>query len=395
MIPASAPSHPRLRVCMLAPSHPAWDPRVVQREARSLARTGYRVSVVAMHDESRPFPPELELLPLPSRELNRWKRALYLWRVYRMALRWRADIYHAHEVESLVAGVLLKWRTGAKLVFDAHECFQFTAARFLSGWKARLVTRITACFLRFLARRADHVIVVSFTNERFYREECGCARVDIIYNSPPLETFPFEHKPPEAAWTLTHDGFLGGSRGQRQILRALAIVRKELRVRFLVVGELQDADREEFDRLAAELGLHDIVEVTGWIPFERVGPALNRGSIGLIAMQPTPNNYKSLSNKLFNYMATGQAVIGPSGSDTEEVIHRATCGLAADMTKSESLADAILSLLRHPHRTRELGLNGRRAVEAEFGWHRMEERLAAIYKAVWGNGRTYQSCVTR
>lgn len=384
MISVSALSHPRLRVCMLAPSHPAWDPRVVQREARSLAKMGHRVSVVAMHDGRRPFPPELELLPLPSRRLNRWKRALLIWRVYRMALRWRADVYHVHEVESLVAGVLLKWRTGAKLVFDAHECFQFTAARFLSGWKARLVTRVTTCFLHFLARRADHVIVVSFTNELFYREDCGCTRMDIIYNSPPLEMFPFEHKPPEAAWTLTHDGFLGRSRGQQQILHALAIVRKETPIRFLVVGELQEADREEFDRSVAELGLQDIVEVTGWIPFEQVGPALNRGSIGLIAMQPTPNNYKSLSNKLFNYMATGQAVIGPSGSDTEEVIRRANCGLAADMTKPESLADALLSLLRHPHRTRDLGLNGRRAIEAEFGWHRMEDLLQRIYGRLAG-----------
>lgn len=386
MIPVSALSHASLRVCMLAPSHPAWDPRVVQREARSLAKMGHLVSVVAMHDGTRPFPPELEILPVPLRRLNRWKRALLLWRVYRMALRWRADIYHVHEVESLVAGVLLKWRTGAKLVFDAHECYQFTAARFLAGWKALLVTRITARFLRFLARRADHVIVVSFTNERFYRKDCGCTRVDVIYNSPPLEMFPFEHKPPEAAWTLTHDGFLGRSRGQQHILHALAIVRKETRVRFLVVGELQVEDREEFDRSVAELGLHDIVEVTGWIPFDQVGSALNRGSIGLIAMQPTPNNYKSLSNKLFNYMATGQAVIGPSGSDTEEVIRRANCGLAADMTKPESLADALLSLLRHPHRTCELGLNGRRAIEDEFGWHIMEKRLGTIYEAVCGRG---------
>jgi len=364
---------------MLAPAHPTWDPRVVQREARSLAKLGHRVSVVAMHDGSRPFPPELELIPLPPRGPNRWRRALLIWRVYRTALRWRADVYHVHEVESLVAGVLLKWRTGAKLVFDAHECFQFTAARFLSGWKARLVTRITTRFLRLLARRADQVIVVSFTNEEFYRKDCGCTRVDIIYNSPPLEMFPFEHKPPEAVWTLTHDGFLGRSRGQQQILHALSIVRKETRVRLLVVGELQAADREEFDQLLVELGLQDIVEVTGWIPFDQVGPALNRGSIGLIAMQPTPNNYKSLSNKLFNYMATGQAVIGPIDSDTEEVIRRANCGLAADMTKPESLAEAVLSLLRNPQQTRELGLNGRRAVEAEFGWHRMEDLLHTIY----------------
>ncbi len=371
---------PSLRVCMLAPSHPAWDPRVVQREARSLAKLGHRVSVVAMHDGKKPFPAELELLPLPSRKLTRWKRARLIWRVYRMALRWRADVYHVHEVESLVVGVLLKWRTGAKLVFDAHECFQYTAARFLTGWRERLVTRITTRFLRFLARRADHVIVVSFTNERFYRDNCGCRRVDIIYNSPPLEMFPFDRKPPEAEWTLTHDGFLGRSRGQEQILRALAILQPDNRVGLLVVGELQAADRDEFVRLVDQFGLQKNVEVTGWIPFDQVGPALNRGAIGLIAMQPTPNNYKSLSNKLFNYMATGQAVIGPIGSDTEEVIRRANCGVVADMTSPESLAHAIRSLLQDPQRTRELGLNGRRAVEEEYGWHRMEERLKSVYE---------------
>jgi len=380
MIPDSSQNGAALRVCMLAPSHPAWDPRVVQREARSLAKLGHRVGVVAMHDGKTPFPPELELLPLPKRGPNRWRRALLIGQVFRTALRWRADVYHVHEVESLVAGTMLKWTTGAKLIFDAHECFQFTAARFLTGWKARAATRVTTYLLRFLARRADQVIVVSRSNERFYRQDCGCKHVDIIYNSPPLEASPYEDKPPEAAWTLTHDGFLGRSRGQEQILHALAVVRRHTPVRFLVVGELQTADREGFDRLAGELGLQDAVEVTGWIPFDQVRPALNRGSIGLIAMQPSPNNYKSLSNKLFNYMATGQAVIGPKGSDTEEIIRQAKCGLAADMTKCESLAEAMLFLLKDPKRTRELGLNGRRAVEAEYGWHRMEERLRSVYR---------------
>ncbi|MCH8805355.1 MAG: glycosyltransferase family 4 protein [Planctomycetes bacterium] len=369
----------RRRICMLAPSHPSWDPRVAQRESASLAKLGHTVALVAMHEDGRPGVAGVEVLALPKTPMTRWLRIKTMWRVYQMARRWKADVYHAHEVESLAVGVLLKWRTGAKLIFDAHECFHFTAARFVSGWYAKLVTAATSNMLRFLSRRAAHVIVVSFTNEEFYRDSCGCERVTIIHNSPPPDKFQHVGKPAEATRTITHDGYLDHSRGQDQILEALALVKRQMPVKLLVVGQVAESSRADFERQVAKLGLSDEVEVTGWLEYEKAGAELTRGSIGLVAMQPTPNNYGSLSNKLFNYMCTGQAVIGPKGSDTEIVLKRADCGLAVDMTDPRELAEAMLALLRDPERTRQLGLNGRRAVETEFGWHLMEKSLEGIY----------------
>lgn len=371
-----------MRVCMLSPSHPAWDPRVVQREAQSLARLGYRVGVVAMHEPGKPFPEGIDLLPLPHALLTRWARIKRIWRTYTLGLRYRADVYHTHEVESLAVGILLKWRTGAKLIFDAHECYHFTAAQFSKGLTARIITTLTAWMLRWMSRRAAHVIVVSFTNERFYRDACGCRAVTIIHNSPPLEKFPYQDKPADAVRTITHDGYLNKDRGLAVILEALAIVRKQSPAKLLVVGEVWHEDREEFARLVRDFSLQDAVEVTNWIPYDQVGTRLNEGSIGLVAMQPIPNNYNSLSNKLFNYMSTGQAVVGPQGSNTAEVIRRTDCGVAADMTDPHKLADALVSLLTNPARCLRLGLNGRRAVEEEYGWHRMEILLSRIYQSL-------------
>ena len=370
------------RICMLAPSHPAWDPRVVQREARSLARLGFHVGVVAMHDHGKPFAEGLELLPLPREPLTRWKRIKIMWRVYRLGLRFHADVYHAHEVESLAVGLLLKWRTGAKLIFDAHECFHFTAARFSTGWRARVIRRLTTCLLRFMARRAAHVIVVSFTNEEFYRDHCGCRNVTIIHNSPPPAVFPCTNKPPDAVLTITHDGVLSMDRGMNVILEALAIIRPQISARLLVVGTVQESARGAFSQQVRERGLEDAVQLTGWIPYDQVGARLNEGAIGLVAMQPTPNNYGSLSNKLFNYMSTGQAVIGPIGSNTAEIIRRANCGIAVDMTSPQALAEGLLGLLSDPAHCRELGMNGRRAVEEEYGWHHMERHLVEIYTSL-------------
>ena len=378
---------------MIAPLHTTWDPRVAMRESRSLLKAGHRVALVAMHDSSRKFVEGAEVLPSPHVSPSRWERLRAMRRVYQLARGWPAEVYHAHEVESLIIGLLLKWRKGTKLVWDSHECYHFTAGRFrgraLTGWPARLVTALMARMLRWMSRQADHIVVVSFTNERFYRQFCRRRKVTLLHNSPLPELFPCQDKPPEAARTMTHDGHLSRDRGMLQILEALAIVNRKRPANCLVVGTIKDRDGEPelFEQRARELGLQDNVEVTGWIPYVQVGPALNRGSIGLVAMQPSPNNYGSLSNKLFNYMCTGQAVIGPKGSDTAQVIQEANCGLAVDMTDAQALAEAMLTLIENPDRCRELGRNGRKAVEEKLGWHIMEKQLWQIYEDLEDSSR--------
>jgi glycosyltransferase involved in cell wall biosynthesis len=341
---------------------------------------GHEVALIATRDGDGSVPEGIRFLAIDNPRPTRWTRIAKLLPAYRLASGWKADVYHAHNVEALLVAMLAGWRHRAKVVFNPAECFHFTAARFSRGLAARVITRSTAQLLRWMSRRAAHVIVVSYTNEAFYRDECGIKKVTILFNSPPPDKFSCENKPPDAIHTITHDGFLSIDRGQNQILDALALLKDELPARFLVVGQVLERDRAAFAERVARLGLTQFVEVTGWLPYAEVGKALNRGMIGLVAMQPTPNNYGSLSNKLFNYMSTGQAVIGPQGSDTERVIRQAHCGITVDMTDPQALATALRALLSDPDRTRQLGRNARRAIEDEFGWHRMEQRLAAIYE---------------
>jgi glycosyltransferase involved in cell wall biosynthesis len=352
------------------------------RESSALLDGGHRVALIAMHDKSRGSLDGIELLPLPYESRTRWQRIKLIPHVYRMARAWPADVYHVHEMESLLIGILLKWRTGAKLIFDSHECFHHTAARFLSGFKARVVTAMMSRVVRWMSRRADHVIVVSFTSERFYREFCGCPKVTIIHNCPAPDMFPCTEKSAEARRTVTHNGNLTADRGVRQILEALTLVKQKSPVRFLVFGLTREAERDTLQQRTKELDLEDVVEIVPWMEYDRLGVEMNRGSIGLIAVQPTANNLSTLHNKLFNYMATGQAVIGPVGSDTAEVLSQTDCGVAIDTTDPQALAEAILSLITDEETCARLGANGRRAVETEFGFHKMGERLLEIYRGL-------------
>lgn len=368
---------------MISPSHDFWDPRVVMRESRSLLKAGHRVTLIAAHNQESEYVKGLELLTVPKAK-SRWKRIRLMWCVFSLARKCHADVYHTHEVESFAVGLLLKWLTGAKLIWDSHECYHYTAARFLTGWQAKIVTWLTAYMLRLMCRWADHIIVVSFTNERFYREFCRQKNVTILHNSPLPELFRCDRKPRDAQRTLTHCGNLSSGRGMMKILEAVAIIKEKTPIKFIQVGAIQerDGDRELFEKRVKELKLENEVEVTGWVTYEQMAKILNRGSIGLSALQPTPNNYATLHNKTFCYMSTGQAVIGPKYSDTEKLIQLTNCGLAIDMTDPQELSESIMSLFNAPKRCRKFGRKGRKAIEQKFGWHIMERHLWGIYNDI-------------
>jgi glycosyltransferase involved in cell wall biosynthesis len=203
-----------------------------------------------------------------------------------------------------------------------------------------------------------------------------------LHNSPLPEVFRCDKKSPEAARTLIHCGNLSTNRGMMQILDALAVVKEKTPVKFIQVGVVRERnrDRERFEERVKALGLEKEAEVTGWVTYGKMVGMLNRGSIGLAALQPTRNNYGTLHNKTFSYMSTGLAVIGPRGSDTERIINETGCGLAVDMNDSQALAEAIMSLIDNRERCHQLGQNGRKAIEESFGWHIMERKLWRIYE---------------
>jgi len=367
---------------MIAPSHPSWDPRVAMKESHSLSRKGHKVALIAMYDPEKECPNGIEILPLEHKHQSRWDRIKQLPKIYRIARSWPADVYHVHEPESLLIGILLKFQTDAKLVFDSHECFQYTAARGLRGWKALVVTAVASKIMKWLARCADYVIVVSYSSEKFYRNYCKCVNVEIIHNSPLPDKFPCMDKTQEALKTIVHNGFIPPDRGIENVIRAIKLVSDKKPVRFLIIGFRNPSEHTRIQTYVNSLNLNNVVEIVPWLEYGRLGVELNRGSIGVVAVQPTKNNLHTLHNKLFNYMSAGLAVIGPLNSDTAAVIRRYDCGISVDTTDANALVTAIERLLVSSEECYRYGMNGRRAIEHDLGWHKMEERLESIYDRI-------------
>jgi glycosyltransferase involved in cell wall biosynthesis len=376
-----------MRITIMCPAHSWGDERVVCRQALTLARSGHDVLVLGREDPGKQPPrhPQLTLQSVGGMTRgaslrSRFSRILALRACHRAAMAGAPDLIAAHEPETALLALYVGWRRNIPVHFDVHECFDellaSRAPRLLAGGVKRLAWRVLA----WIARRCDYVSVVSPVTQRQYQAVRPGRRTDLIHNSPPAELFPICDHDPKGLLTICHEGWLDATRGMDPLLRAVALAGRQEPIQLLVVGKVGAGSAAEFDRLVAELALADRVKVTGWLPYAEVGQVDATAQIGVVTLQPSGNNYGSLSNKVYSYMACGQAVIVPQGSATEELVAKYDCGLAVDVTRPEAIAQAILQLHADPVLRQSMGRNGRRAIEQDLGWHVMSARLLTAYE---------------
>jgi glycosyltransferase involved in cell wall biosynthesis len=84
--------------------------------------------------------------------------------------------------------------------------------------------------------------------------------------------------------------------------------------------------------------------------------------------------------KLFEYMAAGLPVVASNFPLWKEIVEGNRCGITVDPLDPKAIAQAIEYLLAHPEEARQMGENGRRAVEEKYNWEKEAEKLLALYK---------------
>jgi glycosyltransferase involved in cell wall biosynthesis len=108
------------------------------------------------------------------------------------------------------------------------------------------------------------------TCSQWLQRELAAAGVESASTAWPIERpSPSFRRRPAPEPLFVYLGRLAREKGVETLLRALARVQAEVPgVRLRVVGE--GPQRPALERLAADLGLRDAVEFTGWLPLERI-----------------------------------------------------------------------------------------------------------------------------
>ena len=127
-------------------------------------------------------------------------------------------------------------------------------------------------------------------------------------------------------------------------------------------------------------------ELLGKIPHEEIPRFLADGSIGVALASYMRGNYWKTgtigNTKIFEEMMAGLPVVCTDFTLWREFVERWHCGICVEPEDPDSIAAAIQYLLDHPAEAREMGENGRKAIEAEFNWSMEEKKLLALYKEI-------------
>jgi len=361
------------RVCIMTSVHPAFDPRIFHKQARSLADAGYDVTLVAQHSRDEVVQ-GVRILALP-RPRNRLWRMLGTCRVLRLAYKQHADIYHFHDPELLPVGLLLKLLTKAKVIYDVHE--DYPASILYKHWVPSILrkplSRIFNLVEKRLASRLDCVIAVVDDLSRQFRGK----RVVTIWNYPivqamrPKADYPFE-KP-----RLIYVGGLTRERGISEVVQAMHYVNSRMDIKLMLCGKF---DLPAYEEKVRKLRGFEKVEYHGWVRPEEVPSKLAQATIGMACLHPAPNYVYMPTTKVFEYMAAGLPVVASNFPSWKEFMEATNSGLTVDPLNPREIAKAVEYLVEHPDEARMMGENGRRAVLEKYSWQTESKKLLALYE---------------
>jgi glycosyltransferase involved in cell wall biosynthesis len=399
LIRASARHHPR-----------------VGKQARSLARAGCRVIVVATKLPGEDTPVErlwpgviavrtttgwvsamrrhlgierkavskAETAPQTALgEVPAWRlglmlvsRALLAVKMALLVRRTRPDAIHAHDFSTLPAGWLAARLCRVPLVYDAHEV---NLDR--EGYYRQLV-RVIALVESCLIRRCGRVITTTELRARHFRRVYRLTRTPaVLQNRPeyrPAATPPVDLRADLAiapgALLCLYQGGLQEGRGLHNLITAVAAI-EGVHVVLLGGGHQQQALKAHAAGSNGAARIHFV----GQVGSGDVAAFTRAADVGVQVLRHTCfNHWSTDSNKLFEYAQAGLAVIASNFPEIRRIVQAHDFGLLVDPHDVAAIRAALARLRDDRTLLARLRANAVRAAPL-LDWGSQEPGLLDLY----------------
>lgn len=384
----------KIKILMIAFQHCANDDRIFYKEALSLLKNGFIVSYLVLTDkegyirdmsgrilnkerESNIFLEGVKIIGIkpPAAFLTSMLNKVFLGKfqkeIISLILEENANIYHAHEPISLRIAIKAAKISNNKVIFDSHESWvggtikeKLIKIKYLN--KIKYMISVNNGIIQNLSRKAKFTIT------------------EIIYNCSLPALFPL-NKASEKINTpvvLAHEGVLSFNRGLKNMLHALLILKEEFpNIKLKIIGNSPIKESVYISRFILNNGLQKNIIKTGWVKYEDISRHLINCDIGLILYTASKNNLYSTSNKLFNYIASGLAIVSMDLPETKKIINPLNNGIIVENHKGKEIAESISKLIKDPLLLLEKKIASQNAYQ-KYNWAVEEKKLINFYKNV-------------
>lgn len=357
------------RVCMMTSVHRHDDIRIYHKEAKTLKRAGYDVTILCPDYQGQ-----------DENGINFRKAAVPRSRLGRMAGAWRrmaqaaaeldCQIYHIHDPELLPAAFWLK-EQGKIVVYDAHEDTpkQILSKPYWNFAARKAAAKAVELMEHRAGTRLDQVFTATSTIARRYQNGVALENFPIVGEFPPHLLTPYQNRPAQVCYV----GAITENRGILTMVQAV----QSLPVRLHLAGEFENP---QLRQLAKQQDRAGKIKWHGTLDRENVVRLMGRSRVGLLLLKPTPSYVQSYPIKLFEYLLAATPVVLSDFTLWREIVGKENA-LFVPPQDNQKIQDAILYLLNHPKEAEEMALAGQKRAMERFLFP--EKRLVDQYQYLW------------
>lgn len=364
------------KICILTSVHPVFDIRIFHKQAKTLVKAGYDVTLVAQHEKDETLD-GLNIMALPKPK-NRLQRVLSLTlKVLGLAIKQKADIYHFHDPELIPVGMVLKI-LHKKVIYDVHEDYKksILLSDYLPVYTRKIVAKTVEIIESFSSRWFDNVIAATddiLENFSYHKDAV------VIHNFPILSKFTQmkRNNRNDSIFNLIYAGVLTQERGITEIVQSMECLDGSENAKLILCGKFYP---DSYEKKVRALEGFKKVECLGWITPEEAWFRLCQADAGIVCFHPEENHINAMPNKLFEYMASGLPVIASNFPLWKVIVEENKCGICVNPLKPEEISKVIEYLIEHPENRKEMGKNGNRAVLEKYNWEKESLKLLQIYE---------------
>ena len=291
----------------------------------------------------------------------------------------KTNIYHGHDLDTLLAGYLCSRFRRAKLIYDFHEAYP---EQFSPGTRTRIWKYFFSTLETLLINKAEIKITVccSLSNWAINRYSSDC--VMVIMNTPRYIKYPAPEKKDAEKLVLYH-GYFFKDRGIEELIESSKYI-NGARLIIRGFGPTESVLR----RIVKEQRLENKVLFAVPVKMDELIKYASEADIGVIPYIATNlNNMFTTPNKLFEYMMAGLAVAGSDLPELRNIIIGNNVGRVFDPTDPKDIARAINEILDDEELLFRMKSNSLKAAREKYNWEIEGQKLIAIYENLSKNSK--------
>lgn len=287
------------------------------------------------------------------------------------------DIVHANDLDSLWAGYLIKKRTGAKLVYDAHEFWLDMGLKvpkpFILAFKLSE---------KYLLKKIDGFVTVNQPIlekvEKFYLYKFQIP-TQVVYNCPNYEKVFFQ-SPNIKKIKILYQGRYAVNRGLEELAESARYLGENVEISFRAIHD--PFIEEKLNKIIKEFKLEKKVKLLDPVPMQKMVQSAKSFDIGVIAYVPVHiDNELCTPNKLFEYMMAGLALTVSDLPVLKYIVSKYKNGIVFDPRDPKSIARALNNLISNPEKLAQMKKNSLEAAQ-DLNWGKEQGKLNNLYQSI-------------